>query len=86
MPIPADYQELPMTDLEARHVEAFWSFDTSSSGEHFVLPDGRMDLLVRFQVRSGATWRSLIPADYKLLGRDADGEMPDAHRLPVEQV
>lgn len=62
MPIPADYTELPMVGLEARPVEALWSFSTSSSGDHIVLPDGRMDLLVRFRVDECGKVTSLKPA------------------------
>lgn len=47
MPIPADYQELPEAALDRGRIEALWSFAASSAGRHQVLPDGRMDLVVR---------------------------------------
>lgn len=34
-------------------VEAVWSFRPDEPGEYLVLPDGRVDLLVRFQIQSG---------------------------------
>ena len=50
MPLPADYRESSITALPVRGVEALWSFHASSPGEHVVLPDAWMDLVVRFRV------------------------------------
>jgi AraC-like DNA-binding protein len=52
MPIPSDYKELSSPEIDTRRVEALWSFRSSSAGEHLVLPDGRMDLIARYRVRS----------------------------------
>lgn len=62
MPVPADYRELSSAWLDGRHVEALWSFTASSSGEHVVLPDGRIDLIVRYQVDPGGVVVDLEPA------------------------
>jgi AraC-like DNA-binding protein len=47
MPQVTDYRELSMPELA--RIEALWSFEATSDGEHLVLPDGRMDLIVRFR-------------------------------------
>lgn len=62
MPIPADYRELPFDELRLPHVEAVWSFDASSRGVHIVLPDGRMDLIVRYRVDSRGLVVDMEPA------------------------
>ena len=50
MPQATDYHELPAPAPDLARIEALWSFEASSAGEHLVLPDGRMDLIVRFEV------------------------------------
>jgi AraC-like DNA-binding protein len=50
MPVPSDYKELSTVKLDLRRVESLWSFTASSTGDHLVLPDGRMDLIVRFRL------------------------------------
>ncbi|WP_386068498.1 helix-turn-helix domain-containing protein [Tahibacter sp. UC22_41] len=50
MPQATDYHELPAPASDMARIEALWSFEASSAGEHLVLPDGRMDLIVRFAV------------------------------------
>lgn len=50
MPQATDYHELPAPAPDMARIEALWSFEASSAGEHLVLPDGRMDLIVRFEV------------------------------------
>jgi AraC-like DNA-binding protein len=62
MPIPADYRELTSTGLDDRHVEALWSFNASSSGVHIVLPDGRMDLIVRYRLNTSGIIVRMNPA------------------------
>jgi AraC-like DNA-binding protein len=62
MPIPADYTELPAAGIDARRIEASWAFSASSAGEHIVLPDGRMDLIVRFRVDTSGSVTSMKPA------------------------
>jgi len=49
MPQATDYHELPAPAPDLARIEALWSFEASSAGEHLVLPDGRMDLIVRFE-------------------------------------
>ncbi|MBN8741323.1 MAG: hypothetical protein BGP24_15330 [Lysobacterales bacterium 69-70] len=49
MPQVTDYRELPTPAPDLARIEALWSFVASSDGEHLVLPDGRMDLIVRFR-------------------------------------
>lgn len=43
----AAYRELPRAALDAQRIEALWFFAPGCRGVHSVLPDGRMDLLVR---------------------------------------
>lgn len=62
MPVPADYRELTTARLDGRYVEALWSFSASSSGVHIVLPDGRVDLIVRYRVDRGGMVVELEPA------------------------
>ena len=45
-----DYREFSGTGLDPRRIEACWSSVASADGDHRVLPDGRMDLIVRFRV------------------------------------
>jgi AraC-like DNA-binding protein len=47
------YQEFSLHGLDSERVEAFWSFNPRKAAVHRVLPDGRMDLLARFDVRGG---------------------------------
>ena len=62
MPIPADYRELPLAGLDTQRVEAIWSFSASSPGEHIVLPDGRMDLIVRYRLEPLGLVTGMAPA------------------------
>jgi AraC-like DNA-binding protein len=77
MPIPADYAELSPTGLDMRRVEALWSFCASSPGEHIVLPDGRMDLIVRYRVTPLGRVTAIEPA---IIGPSAE-----AAPVPVEE-
>ncbi|MEY4564494.1 MAG: hypothetical protein RLZZ618_3771 [Pseudomonadota bacterium] len=43
------YRELPLPPQCADRIEALWRFDATSAALHPVLPDGRMDVLVRFE-------------------------------------
>ena len=52
MSIAATYQELPLQHLDARRIEALWRFAPRQAGVHRVLPDGRIDLLVRFDLHA----------------------------------
>lgn len=62
MPIPSDYAELSSAGLDTRCVEALWSFKASSPGVHVVLPDGRMDLIVRYRSPSEDSIVDIHPA------------------------
>lgn len=62
MPIPSDYIELPTTGFDTRRVETLWSFVATSPGEHLVLPDGRMDLIVRCRVTPSGAITAMQPA------------------------
>ncbi|WP_257388137.1 AraC family transcriptional regulator [Tahibacter caeni] len=53
MPQTDDYRELSTSTQDPVPIEALWSFEASSTGEHLVLPDGRMDLIVRFRADAG---------------------------------
>lgn len=62
MPIPADYMELASAGLDIQRVEAIWAFGASSPGEHIVLPDGRMDLIVRYRLAPDGRVTDMVPA------------------------
>jgi len=49
MLLSSDYRELADTGLDRRRIEAFWCSTASADGDYRVLPDGRMDLIVRFR-------------------------------------
>lgn len=44
------YRELPRAALDMQRIEALWLFAPGCRSVHSVLPDGRMDLLVRFRL------------------------------------
>lgn len=48
MPIPAGYQETIVTPETSRTIEARWSYVATACGESIVLPDGRCDVIFRF--------------------------------------
>lgn len=52
MPIPYNYQESIVTPKASRHVEAYWSFSAPDAGEAIVLPDGRCDIILRFNLHT----------------------------------
>ena len=54
MPIPVGYHEPLLTPRAARSVEAVWSYCADHSGSTTVLPDGRCDVILRFNVHSDA--------------------------------
>ena len=49
MPVPASYQEDPRARSHPLAVEAAWRSFASRDGEHRVLPDGRCDIILRFE-------------------------------------
>ncbi|WP_296447925.1 AraC family transcriptional regulator [Rhodoferax sp. UBA5149] len=49
------YHEFSLNGLNSERVEALWSFNPGKAAVHRVLPDGRMDLLARFDVRDGGS-------------------------------
>ena len=51
MPAPADYRELSSDLSPNGRLSAMWTFEASSDGLHWVLPDGCMDLVASFRVR-----------------------------------
>lgn len=49
MPIPRSYQEDPKAAWHPLAVEALWRSFAVDDGQHRVLPDGRCDIILRFQ-------------------------------------
>ncbi len=56
-----EYREHPFKDLDSRCIEAFWSFRPTQRAHHKVLPDGRIDLLVRFKLKDNGTVSDVRP-------------------------
>lgn len=54
MPIPAGYSETIITPKASRNVEAHWSFTATKTGKSIILPDGRCDLIIRFNAYNDA--------------------------------
>lgn len=54
MHIPAEYNETILTPEASRGVEAHWSYVATCCGESTVLPDGRCDLILRFNIQTDA--------------------------------
>ena len=54
MLIPAGYREPVLTPRAARNVEALWTFAATQQGCTVVLPDGRCDIILRFQASGPA--------------------------------
>lgn len=54
MYLPAGYLEFPAHWPPGHPIEADWSYLATASGMHRVLPDGRIDLLVHFQITADA--------------------------------
>ncbi len=50
---PTSYRELPLHGLNREYVEALWCFKPPKAEVHRVLPDGRMDLVARFEIAEG---------------------------------
>jgi len=48
MPIPLGYSETIVTPKASSNVEACWSFHASTRGQSLILPDGRCDVILRF--------------------------------------
>lgn len=49
MPVAADYSELTTNTAASAKVGAIWRYAASTSGNHLVLPDGCIDLMVKFR-------------------------------------
>lgn len=52
MPIPAGYQETIVTPETSRSIEAYWSYVATARGESIILPDGRCDVIFRYNFGS----------------------------------
>lgn len=50
MPNPAGYSETIVTPKASRNVEAHWSFTATKTGQSVILPDGRCDLIIRYNI------------------------------------
>lgn len=50
MALPSDYRELALPAPDAQRIESLWASQASADGLHRVLPDGRMDLIVRYRL------------------------------------
>ncbi len=48
MPIPLGYTENLITPRSDRNVEAYWTHVAKGSGDSLILPDGRCDIILRF--------------------------------------
>jgi AraC-like DNA-binding protein len=55
MPIPVQYHETIITPVQSRNIEAIWSYVAEKEGKSTILPDGRCDIIMRFNVHDGAT-------------------------------
>lgn len=55
------YQEHSLNGLDSRRIEAFWSFRPEQRAYHKVLPDGRIDLLVRFKLKDNGSITDVRP-------------------------
>lgn len=60
MPIPIGYKETIITPSCSRHMEACWSFKATEAGDHVVLPDGRCDLIIRYNIRNDANFIPIV--------------------------
>lgn len=54
MPIPAGYHEAIVTPERSRNIEAVWSYVATSAGQSVILPDGRCDIILRFNTQINA--------------------------------
>lgn len=52
MPIPVGYHETIVTPEASRSVEAYWSFTAEKAGGGLVLPDGRCDIILQYNIHS----------------------------------
>lgn len=52
MPIPFGYRETIITPKVSRNMEAFWSFKATKKGHSIILPDGRCDLILRYNMQN----------------------------------
>lgn len=50
--IPLGYQETAISPKASRNIEAYWSFTAIDSGQSIVLPDGRCDIILRFNIHN----------------------------------
>lgn len=48
MPLPAGYRDRQLSPRLTRSVEAFWTHRATHSGTSLVLPDGRCDIILRY--------------------------------------
>lgn len=48
MPLPAGYRDRQLSPRLTRSVEAFWTHRAARSGASLVLPDGRCDIILRY--------------------------------------
>lgn len=54
MILPLGYHETAISPKASRNAEAYWSFTADETGESIVLPDGRCDVILRFNIYSSA--------------------------------
>ncbi|NRA88779.1 MAG: helix-turn-helix transcriptional regulator [Rhizobiales bacterium] len=60
MPIPIGYHENIITPDASRKIEAMWSFVAQKSGSTVILPDGRCDLIIKFNTKKSKTLMPII--------------------------
>jgi len=60
MPIPAHYHETIIAPEQSRNIEAIWSFVAEKDGKTTILPDGRCDIIMQFNVHDGAAAMPII--------------------------
>ncbi len=61
MQLPIGYKELNFKPLNRNMIEAVWTSITNNSGEYLVLPDGRADLILRFELDKNNKAQNITP-------------------------
>ncbi|MEP2706843.1 MAG: AraC family transcriptional regulator [Roseibium sp.] len=51
MPFPAGYSEAIKTPEQSRNIESVWSYVAEQTGTSTILPDGRCDVILRYNTR-----------------------------------
>lgn len=60
MIIPSRYAETIPKPSDSRNVEAFWSYVADKDGTSTILPDGRCDIIVKFNIKDKEAPRPVI--------------------------